>query len=215
METNSGTMNNEGNLGLLPAILLISLMLIGATAASVILKGSDETSSEQDLNKIVDDITKEICSYIQIKDTIGKYDQINGQQKIQKIGILIKPLISINIDVSTLTIKITNGEQLRMLPYSGQAAFISSQSFFGHPLWDDMTSDSFSFLVVLDTDRSLVEDHTLDDCTDMAYIAIKLSEDFTMKKGDSLTITLFPSTGLTRTITVTAPLPTQKVFTFD
>jgi len=36
----------------------------------------------------------------------------------------------------------------------------------------------------------------------MAFIIIKLSDDFSMKKGETLTITLFPSSGVTRTISL-------------
>ena len=98
-----------------------------------------------------------------------------------------------------------------MLYYSGQADFIHSNSLFEHPIWNDLSENNFSFVVALDKDRSLVDYDTINDNTDMAYIAIKLSENFTMKKGDSIEITLFPSTGITRTIIVKAPLPIKQI----
>jgi hypothetical protein len=36
-----------------------------------------------------------------------------------------------------------------------------------------------------------------------------------MIKGDSLTVTLFPSSGISKTIILEAPLPMSRVITFD
>ena len=207
-------MNDKGGLGITAAILLITFILIAATATSVIMDQSGKIS-EQDIEKMTNEIVDELSTYIQIKDMVGKYYTINEKQRIQKIAILIKPLISIDIDVSTLTIKIHNGQQIRMLYYSGQAAFIHSHSLFEHQIWDEMNHNSFSFIVTLDKDRSLVDHDTINDNTDTAYIIIKLPQEFTMKKGDSITITLFPSTGITRTKTVVAPLPIKQIVTFE
>ena len=207
-------MNNEGATGITTVILLVSFLLIGVTTASV-LTGNSKNISEQDFEKMVDDIVDEISTYIQIKDVMGKYYSTEGEQSIQKIAVLIKSLFSIDIDASELMIKLCNGEQIKMLFYSGQAEFMHSSSLFEHPIWDNMKGDNFNFVVAVDKDRSLVDYNTINDNTDMAYITIKLSEDFAMKKGDTMTITFFLSKGVTRTITVKAPLPMKQIVSLE
>jgi len=207
-------MNNTASLGLLTTILLVGLLLIGATAASVLVNTPGE-ETEQDLEKITKEVTNEITTYIQIKDTVRKYYKIDGEQKIQKIAILIKPLVSIDIDITALTIKICNGEQIKILSYSGQTAFIKSYPLFEHQIWEETDHESYSLIATHDKDESTVKYNILNDYTDMAYITIKLSEQFAMEKGDTITITLFPSPGTTRTITFTAPLPIKSIVTSD
>ena len=102
-----------------------------------------------------------------------------------------------------------------MLYYSGQAEFIKKEPLFEHPIWQNTNEVDFSLIVTLDKDNSITSYDTINDYTDTAYIIINLPEEFTMKKGDSLTITLFPSTGITRTTTIVAPLPIKPVVSFD
>jgi len=56
---------------------------------------------------------------------------------------------------------------------------------------------------------------TINDNTDMIYIVLKLPPDITMKKGDSLEITLFPSIGITKTIHLKAPLPIKQIVSLN
>ena len=144
---------------------------------------------------------------------MGKYYPVGEELHIKKIAVLIKPLFSVDMDVSEIMIKLCNGEQIKMLYYGEQAEFIHSNSLFEHPRWDNIKDENFNFIVVLDKDKSLVDYNTINDNTDMAYITIKLSEDFTMTKGDTMTITFFLSKGITRTITVKAPLPIKQIVT--
>jgi archaellin len=106
-------MNDQAQLGIITLILLLGFILIGAVSASVLLTDNN-TITEKDANKITTEVLDEICSYLQIKDIIGKYQIIQGEQKIQKIAILIKPLVTQDIDISHMTIQLTNGEQLQI-----------------------------------------------------------------------------------------------------
>ena len=207
-------MDTQGATGIATAILLLSFILIGATAASVIMGDTGE-DSEENYEEILNEALDEISTYIQIRDVLGKYYPVEEDQHIQKIAILIKPLFSINIDASELMIKLNNGQQIKMLYYNRQAEFIESHSLFEHPIWNNMTDTNFSFIVILDKDRSIRDYDTINDNTDMAYIVIKLSEGFTMEKGDTLEITLFPSTGITRIITVEAPMPMKQIVSLN
>jgi len=203
-------MNNRGGVGISAAILLISFILISITIASIITGGTTETS-EENMEEILDDVLDEISTYLQIKDVMGKYYSKSGEQKIEKVAILIKPLISQEIKISELTIKLCDGNIVKMLDYSGNAVFIDSNSLFEHPTWNDISDSNFGFVVIHDKDRSLVDYDAINDNTDMAYIIINLSEEFSMTKGETMNVTLFPSSGIKRTISLDAPLPMKQL----
>jgi hypothetical protein len=46
------------------------------------------------MEEILDDVLDEISTYLQIKDVMGKYYSTCGEQRIEKVVILIKPLLS-------------------------------------------------------------------------------------------------------------------------
>ena len=202
-------MNDIGATGVVAAIILGSIILTGGVVASVMMGTTNEglEEYEQILNEAID----EISNYINIKDIVGKYYTIDGEKRIQKIAILVKPLFSIDVDTSELIIKLNNGDQIKMLYNNGQTKNIHSNSLFEHSLWNNIRGNEFSFIAILDKDDSLVDYNIINDNTDMAYIIIKLPEEFTLKKGDTMTITLIPATGVTRTTTIKAPLPMQSI----
>jgi archaellin len=169
-------MNNQGANGVATAILLISFILIGATAASVIMSVS-VNKPQENYEEILEETIDEISTYIQIKDVLGEYNSATEEGKynlateekyIQKIAILIKPLFSIDIDASELMIKLNNGKQIKMLYYNRQAKYISSNSLFEHTLWTTMRSTNFDFIVLLDKDQSIINYGTINDKTDIA-----------------------------------------------
>ncbi|MBN2065232.1 MAG: hypothetical protein JW771_00295, partial [Candidatus Thermoplasmatota archaeon] len=205
-------MNCWGGTSIAAVILLISFLLIGATVASVISSGT-EPGSEEEIEELLDDVLNELTTYLQIKDKIGKFSTLNDQLQIQQIALLISPLFSQDIDVTGLTIKLCDGDAVYILNYSGQAAFVGSHGLFGHPLWNSLNETSFGFLAIHDTDRSLIDFDVLN--KDLVYTLIKLPEELSLKKGETIEITLFPSSGIVRTIALKAPLPIHSVVTFD
>lgn len=202
--------NNEGITGIAAAILLASIVLIAGVAASVVMSSS-EGKTEEDYEQMMNEALDEISTYLQIKNAVGKYYYIEGEKRIQKIAILIKPIFSIDIDTSQLIIQLSNGKQIQMLYYGGHAEFIHAHPLFEHPIWNNQNENIFGFIVALDKDKSLVDYSTINDHTDMAYVTIKLSEDFQLKNGESIQITLFPSTGIARTVTIEAPAPITPI----
>jgi archaellin len=205
-------MNDQAQLGIITVILLIGFILIGAVSASVILTEQNNIS-EQDLNKITNEAVDEICSYIQIKHIVGKYQTIQGEQKIQKIAFLIKPLVTQEIDVFHMTIQLSNGEQLRLVSYNGYAESIHSYSLFEHPLWNTVATGSFSLLSTIDDDNSIINSHLINKNTDMAFILLKLPNDMTIGYDDELEVTILPSPGIGRTVTLEPPMPIKNVVT--
>jgi archaellin len=205
-------MNDQAKLGVIAGIMLIGFILIGAVSASVILTNTGDTS-EEDLNTITNEVVDEICSYFQIKHIIGKYQMIQGEQKINKIAILIKPFISQNIEISHMTIEICNGEQYQMLFFNGLAESLQSHSLFEYPLWNTTTPGTFSLLSTIDDDNSIINLHLINKNTDMAFILLNLSNDIAMSYGDQLEVTILPSPGMGRTVILDSPLAIKNVVT--
>jgi archaellin len=205
-------MNDQAKLGVIAGIMLIGFILIGAVSASVILTNTGGTS-EEDLNTITNEVVDEICSYFQIKHIIGKYQIIQGEQKINKIAILIKPFISQNIEISHMTIELCNGEQYQMLFFNGLAETLQPHSLFEHPLWNTTTPATFSLLSTIDDDNSIVNLHLINKNTDMTFILLNLSNDIAMSYGDQLEVTILPSPGMGRTVTLESPLAIKNVVT--
>ena len=202
-------MNNNAITGISAVILLGCIILIAGVAGSVVMNNSEEETGQYE--QILDNTYNEIANYIQVKDIVGKYSYINGENRIEKIAILIKPLFTNNIDTTEILIKLNNGEQIKILTNSEQTEFINSNSLFNHPLWNNMRGASFSIIAIHDKDRSIIEYNTINHNTDMAYIIIPLTEEFAMRKGDTITISIIPTTGVIKTIAIEAPLPMQSI----
>jgi len=207
-------MNNRGSIAITGVILLTSVILIGVVTTSV-LSSETEEISEKDVEEILDDTLNEITTYLKITDKLGKYYGVPHQQKIEKIAIMVKPLISTDIDISELTVKLCDGNTVKILSFNGNADFIGSQSLFEHSLWDDLPEGTFGFIVTHDKDNSLVDYNIINKNTDMAYIVIKLSEELSLEKGETLIVTLFPESGIQRTIKVEAPMPMKSIISFE
>ena len=205
-------MDDQAKLGAIAGILLLVFILIGAVSASVIITDT-EITSEDDLNRITNEVVDELCSYLQIKQIIGKYQTIQGEQRINKIAILIKPIVSQNIDISHMTIELCDGEHYQILFFNGTAGSIRTHSLFEHPLWDSITNETFGLLSTIDDDNSIINSHMINKNTDMMFILLKLPNDTAMNKDDLLEVTIRPSPGIGRTVTLEAPLPIKNVVT--
>lgn len=205
-------MNNRGNLGLISGILLIGFVLIGAVSASVLLNNTTSITNT-DLNQLTNEVIDEISTYIQIKTVVGKFQSIHGDQQIQKIAILIKPLVSFNIDITHMIIKISTSNQLYILYFNGNTSPIGPYSLFDHPLWDTLIENNYTIIPLIDDDSSIMKYHAINKNTDNAFLLLNLPDDCAMKKGDILEITLIPSPGTERTVILEAPLPTSHVVT--
>jgi archaellin len=204
------TMTNTGNLGLTTGILLIVILFISAVAGSVIIQSTDNTSNP-DLTKITNEALDEITTYLQIKNVVGKYENIQGQEGIRQIAIFIKPLVSSNIDITKLTLMISNGNDLRFLSFSGQVAPIRSYSLFSHPLWDSMDEGSYSIISTVDDDTSMTDVHLINKNTDMGFIIFTLPATDPLLYDGSMQVTLIPSPGNECSVTLEPPLPTTHV----
>ena len=211
-------MNNWRYTGIISILLLISFILIALTVASTLTQettGATSSTSPENIDQMVDEVIDEISTYLQIKDQKGKYYEIEGQQKIEKIAMLISPLVSQEIDLTHLTIQLDNGETVRILTYDGLAENLNSQSIFEHIIWDSITGDNFGFITICDLDNSITDHDSINENSDNTYVVFKLPSDMTMVKRDKMIVTLFPSSGITRKTILEAPLPIRSVVTFE
>jgi len=202
--------------GLAMLIVLISLMLIVITVGSVINGQTiDGTTTEEDYNQIIEETIDEITGYIMIKDQKGKYDVINGEARIDKVALWIKPLISKDLTLSEITIQLDDGENVKLLKYDNDSEDIQSKSLFEHFIWDNMTGENFGFISIVDIDSSIIEYDIINDCSDNAYLVFRLPEDMTLAKYEKITVTIIPSTGLKRVIELEAPFSIKPIVTFE
>ena len=209
-------MGNLRSSGLTYLMILLVTMIIVFAAASVITgETTNSTTTESDYEQILDDVLDDISTYIQVKDQKGKFYKINDEYKIQKIAVLISPLITKEIDLSKLTIQIDNGELVNILYYQNGVDIISSNSLFEHSIWNNLNGSNFSLISINDLDKSIVNFDTFNKNSDMAYLVFKLPDSFAMKKYDTIKLTMFPDSGITRTIILEAPMPITSVITFE
>ena len=201
--------------GIIAFILLISLLLIGITTASVLTDSNSAFTQETNLNRITVEVLDDITSYIQIRDQKGKFCEIDGVKKIDKIAILISPMVTHEISLSKLTIQLDNGENVNLLTYSTFAETLDQNSVFEHGIWDKLNGKNFGFISIYDSDNSLKDYDTVNDFSDNAYIVFRLPPNMMLAKHDKIIVTLFPSTGMKKVIELEAPLPIKSVVTFE
>jgi len=201
--------------GLTGLVLIVSLFLIGVTVADVITSETTGSISEQELEQMTEETIEELSTYILIKDQLGKFIEIDGELKIEKIALWLSPLITQEIDVKQLTIQLNNGESVLFLAYSNNSVALGQYSLFENPIWNNINGSNFGFISIVDMDGSLANYDSFNDCSDNAYVVFKLPESMTLGKHEKITVTLFPSTGITRTVELKAPLPIKSVISFD
>jgi len=205
-------MDDQARLGTIAGILLLMFLLIGAASASWIITDS-EITSEDELNRITNEVIDEICSSLHIKQIIGKYQEFQGEQRITKIAILIKPYVSQTIDITHMTITLCDGQQYTILFFNGTAGSLRSSSLFDHPQWDSMTAGTFSVLSTIDDDTSIVNSQLINKNTDMLFLLLSFPDGTGMKQDDVLEVTILPSPGIGRTVSLEAPLPIKPIVT--
>lgn len=193
-------MNNKGSIGITTVPLLTSFLLIGATASSVIFEGSDNVAlnTKQRLNDVIDEIT----TYLKIDSVIGKYYTTNGIRRVEKIVILVKQFIQSTINMKEVMIKICNNNDVILLGYNGYATEGNSRAVFEHQIWETI-DNTFSLIVILDNDRSLLDYGIMN--KDKTFIAIRLPDNFAMKDGESISLSIILAKGITSSIVLKTP----------
>ncbi|MEM0466463.1 MAG: hypothetical protein QXX20_02525 [Candidatus Thermoplasmatota archaeon] len=204
-------MNTHGALGLTAILILVTILFVGATATSVLLNQSNSVTKEN-LTQIIDTVATKYSTYLQIEGILGQYSMIDTHRQIGNIAILIEPLVTANIDLSSMVITLNTGDTVQILRYNGNAKLLQTHhSLFSHPQWETISNNTYSALSIHDLDNSLVAHNILNDHADLTYLIIKTPEEIHIKNGDQLSITFLIPNGIIRTITLDIPFSTKNV----
>ncbi len=205
--------NNNGAISVLPITLLISSFIIASTVGTVLF---EETKANNEINyeQMVDETLGEISTYIQIKGVLGKYNDYDDVKYIDKIAILVSPLISTDLDLSEMFVEINNGGQLNIFKNSGLTNKNLSHNLFENPIWNKIDETSYGFIAINDRDNSIDGD-ILNKNTDIAYMIFKLTNDLKITKGDILDIKFLLPSGIIRCFSIEAPMPMKNVVYLD
>jgi len=202
-------MNNRGSMGIASMALISTVLVVGASS-SIMFEDSDELA--ESVENLINDTLNEITSYLKIEETFGKYYNSNGERRVERILIFVKQFITSNVNISDLTIKIQNDNDIMMLSYSGYATKVNSSPLFSHEIWDK-TNNSFSVIVNIDTDRSILDYNIMN--KDTCYFVIDLPEQFFMKNKDSLIVSIIPGKGTTSSVILETPsMHLSNIITF-
>jgi archaellin len=192
-------MDNFGTTGITTMALLGSIVIAGG-ASSFMLQNTDTLSTNA--QHMINDVIDEIVTYLKIDDVIGKYYTDNGNRRVERIVILVKQPIKNTINMSDLTIKLCNNEDVILLGYSGHAEEYNSKGVFENQVWET-TNNAFSLIVVIDTDKSLIDYNIMNG--DIAFIAIKLPDRFTIDGNEAVTVSIIPAKGIVSSVVLEAP----------
>ena len=173
--------------------------MIGASSSFMF---NDAEDLSKDAEQILNDVIDEITTYLRIDDAIGKYYTTNGVRRIERIVIQVKQFIQNNINISDITIKISNKDDMALLKYSGLAVEGNSGTIFDHEVWDQ-TTNSFSIITILDTDRSILDYGVMNE--DIVFFAIKLPDRFCIDKNEAIMVSIVPSKGTITSVVLEAP----------
>jgi len=206
-------MNNSASTGLI-SLFLISIIFLATAAISneIIFDTNDETLYNIDeYEELLDDTIKEISTYFNIKQVLGKYYNYENTLVVKKIVILIKLYFDINFDLSDLNILISNGEKSLILQYNNEIANVESYDVFEHPNWNKIINGYYSILIISDKDNSILDYNNINDNTDMIYITIIFPDYFNFEKGDTIEVSFLPNSGIVQNLKLKAPLPINKI----
>jgi archaellin len=207
-------MNNWGSSAIYAIMILSSVIVVGAVAANII-DGTSGTSVDQDLAQMTADTIDKYSTYIDIDFKVGKFYKIDGSQKITRIALQMTSLFSTEIDLNQMGVQLLSKDTLQILNYTGIVKKYSSGSLFDDLIWNNITENSYGFLVINDMDDSMIDFDLINENSDRAYLIFKLSDKMALKKYDNLYVSILPGNGITRLIRLKAPMPIKPLVVFE
>lgn len=210
----SDKMNNWGSSAIYAIMILFSLIIVGAVAADII-DGTSGTSVDQDLAQMTAETIDKYSTYIDVDFKVGKFFKIDGSQRIKRIALQITPLFSTDIDLNQMSMQLLSRDTLKILNYTGMVKKYSGGSLFDDSIWDNITESNFGFLVINDIDDSMIDFDLINENSDRSYLVFKLSDGMALEKYDSLYVSILPGNGLTRSISLKAPMPIKPLVVFE
>jgi len=203
-------MTSYGSLGILALALVITLIFLAATVKSV--ANTNQTTSTESLEEITTEVTNDLTSYIKVQQIIGKFEPGTSHPGLQQLAINIRPLVTGTIDLSQMKIELITPSDLTLFSYQ-DASMFSGGPLFSNSAWDQLIPGTYSMLVTVDDDASIISSHTLNKNTDAGFLIIKLPDTMRLSPKETYQLILMPTPGQTRQFALDVPLPTTAPVT--
>jgi archaellin len=190
----------------------MGLVFISSVVAAFISRSGSDFISGEDVGRFVDETMQDITSYISVTEVMGRFEG-DDSLGISKIAFYVKPMFSQDIDISSLTMRIDEGDDLFFYQYDDDVQKLDSSGLFSYSLWDEVSEAMFGVIVVHDEDDSIEQYHVLNDRSDMIYIIVNVPYNHRLNSGESVDVTLLQTSGIQKTIALHVPLPMKRVVT--
>ncbi|MCD6468618.1 MAG: flagellin [Thermoplasmata archaeon] len=198
--------DNNAFVGIGTLIVFISMILVAAVAASVLIKTGE--TLQQRANKVGLSTTREVSSGLVITDVTGYTNA--GKTYVTQLALTVRPRAgSQDIDLRN-TILYIQYERLTVLSYSNQTGYVagsvSAQGVF-HTLNVTLNATTYGIIAVHDADGSITRNYGMN-TGDTAIILVNLSAAFDtsgLPPRDSVSGSFLPETGAAGTFEASAP----------
>ena len=188
-------------------ILVIAILFISLTASSMIT--TNGTLNDEELNEYLDHVIDELTNYISIKNVYGKLSS-EKPYHITQIAIMISPLFHDPINISDWIIQVQTTDTLSIYIFNQSVMKQDHHTIFSHPLWQQITPNTFGVMTLIDNDASLLDQYTLSESSDLVFLVFPISND-SMTKGETVTITLSSGTSIRKCFTFDIPFSTRSI----
>jgi len=195
----------------LATIIIITVILIVSFAASSLVYEMPEDISEEELETMISTIYNSISSYINIDHVYGKHTTTTNGRTITHLAILINPYFSTSINIDEMILELVSNNDIHHVYFSGNSSKIDSYPLFSHQEWTHISSTQYSIISICDSDSSIEQINQLNDCTDRAYIILKLPDSMMLNNKEHIEMNILFSSGMKRSILLNPPFSTRDI----
>jgi archaellin len=195
----------------LAAISVFSIMVLFTFAASSLVYKTPEEIPEEELETMISSIYNSISTYINIDHVYGKYATTTNGRSITHLAVLINPYFSTSINIDEMILEIVSKSDIHHVYFSGNSSTIASDPLFSHHEWTPLSSTQYSLITLYDADSSIEQINQLNDCTDKAYIILKLPDSMMLNNKEHIEMNILCSSGMKRSILLKPPFSTRDI----
>lgn len=195
----------------LTAIIIFTIILVFSFAASSLVYKIPEEISEEELETMISTIYNSISTYIDIDHVYGKYTTTMNGRTITYLAVLINPYFSNSINIDEMILELVSNSDIHHVYFSGNSSKIDSYPLFSHQEWTHLSSTQYSIISIYDSDSSIEQINQLNDCTDRAYIILKIPEQMSLNNKEHIDMNILFSSGMKRSILLKPPFSTRDI----